>query len=173
MGDAAAQNLVMKKYDPELKSALYGIGKEIYRFAWDPDLDRIMPSSVSTCSIRGTCGWPDITCCEKNYLAAARFYMAEYAKAFDSWMRARQVPPPRRTVLCERFLSGFESRTRSLLFRYRRRREELIRFSPPIPAKYQFAEKGLFVMRSLQWQAEQLDVFRDLFIRFLNGGCKC
>jgi hypothetical protein len=76
-------------------------------------------------------------------------------------------------VLCERFLSGFESRTRALLFRYRRQREELIRFSPPIPAKYKFAEKGLFVMKSLQWQAEHLDLFRDLFICFVNGGDKC
>jgi hypothetical protein len=169
MGDAAAQNLVMKKYDSEMKSALYGIGKEIYRFAWDPDLDRIMPNSVSTCSIRGTCAWPDLSCTEKNFLDAAKFYMREYAKSFREWLIEREVPPARRTVLCERFLAGFESRTRALLFRYKRQREELIRFSPPIPAKYKFPEKGLFVMKSLQWQAEHLDISRDFFIRFMNG----
>ena len=169
MGDAAAQNLVMKKYDSEMKSALYGIGKEIYRFAWDPDLDRIMPNSVSTCSIRGTCAWPDLSCTEKNFLDAAKFYMREYAKFFREWLNEREVPPARRTVLCERFLAGFESRTRALLFRYKRQREELIRFSPPIPAKYKFPEKGLFVMKSLQWQAEHLDISRDFFIRFMNG----
>ena len=173
MGDAAAQNLVMKKYDSVRKSALYGIGKEIYRFAWDPELDRIMPGSVSTCSIRGTCAWPDLSCTEKNFREAARFYMKEYAVSFYEQLRRRNVSPARRTVLCEKFLSGFESRTRALLFRYRRQREELIRFSPPIPATYRFAEKGLFVMRSLQWQAEHLDVFRDLFIRFVNGAGKC
>ena len=173
MGDAAAQNLVMKKYDSELKSALFGIGKEIYRFAWDPDRDRIMPGSVSTCSIRGTCGWPDLTCSEKNFMAAARFYMREYAAAFSGFMRDREVPPARQTVLCERFLAGFECRTRSLLFRYRRQREELMRFSPPIPARYRFQEKGLFVMKSLAWQADNLDVFRDLFIRNMNGGGRC
>ena len=169
MGDAAAQNLVMKKYDSKLKSALYGIGKEIYRFAWDPDLDRIMPSSVSTCSIRGTCAWPDLSCTEKNFIEAARFYMCEYAKSFRDWLDERELPPARRTVLCERFLAGFESRTRALLFRYKRQREELICFSPPIPAKYRFAEKGLFVTKSLQWQAEHLDIYRDLFLRFMNG----
>lgn len=173
MGDAAAQNLVMKKYDSELKSALFGIGKEIYRFAWDPDRDRIMPGSVSTCSIRGTCGWPDLTCSEKNFMAAARFYMREYAAAFSGFMRDREVPPARQTVLGERFLAGFECRTRSLLFRYRRQREELMRFSPPIPARYRFQEKGLFVMKSLAWQADNLDVFRDLFIRNMNGGGRC
>ena len=173
MGDAAAQNLVMKKYDSELKSALFGIGKEIYRFAWDPDRDRIMPGSVSTCSIRGTCGWPDLTCSEKNFMAAARFYTREYAAAFSGFMRDREVPPARQTVLGERFLAGFECRTRSLLFRYRRQREELMRFSPPIPARYRFQEKGLFVMKSLAWQADNLDVFRDLFIRNMNGGGRC
>jgi hypothetical protein len=76
-------------------------------------------------------------------------------------------------VLGERFLSGFESRTRALLFRYRRQLEELARFSPPIPEKYNFRAKGLFVMKSLEWQSEHLDVFRDFFIRFLNGTGKC
>ena len=173
MGDAAAQNLAMKKYDAERKSALFGIGKEIYRFAWDPEKDRIMPNSVSTCSIRGTCGWPDLSCTEKNFMAAGRFYMREYAVAFLSFLRDRQVSAARRTVLCERFLAGFESRTRSLLFRYKRQREDLMRFSPPIPAHYRFMEKGLFVMKSLAWQAENLDIFRDFFIRNVNGGGKC
>jgi hypothetical protein len=95
--------------------------------------------------------------------------MREYAKSFREWLIEREVPPARRTVLCERFLAGFESRTRALLFRYKRQREELIRFSPPIPAKYKFPEKGLFVMKSLQWQAEHLDISRDFFIRFMNG----
>ena len=173
MGDAAAQNLVMKKYDAETKSALYGIGKEIYRFAWDSERDRIMPNSVSTCSIRGACAWPDLSCTEKNFRESARFYMKEYANAFVERLNKRNVPPARRTVLCERFLAGFESRTRALLFRYRRQREELIRFAPPIPAKYLFPEKGLFVMKSLQWQAENLDIYRDLFIRYVNGAKKC
>ena len=80
---------------------------------------------------------------------------------------------PSQTVLCERFLAGFESRTRSLLFRYRRQREDLMRFAPPIPARYRFQEKGMFVMKSLAWQADNLDIFRDLFIRNANGGGKC
>lgn len=169
MGDAAAQNLVMKKYDAKQKSALFGIGKEIYRFAWDPERDRILPSSVSTCSVRGSCGWPDRTCTEKNFRAAARFYMRAYAKTFMEWISEREISPARRTVLSERFLAGFESRTRSLTFRFTRQREDLIRFSPPIPAKYAFAERGRFVIKSLLWQAEHLDSFRDLFIRFVNG----
>lgn len=173
MGDAAAQNLMMKKYDAAKKSTLFGVGKEIYRFAWDPERDRIMPSSVSICSVRGSCGWPDRACTEKNFRAAARFYMRAYAKTFLEWTEERAITPARRTMLCERFLAGFESRTRSLAFRFARQREDMIRFSPPIPERYAFPERGRFVIKSLLWQAERLDVFRDLFLRFVNGRQPC
>ena len=173
MGDVAAQNLAMKKYDAAKKSALFGIGKEIYRFAWDPERDRILPSSVSICSVRGSCGWPDRACTEKNFRAAARFYMRAYAKTFLAWTKERDIPPTRRTVLCERFLAGFESRTRSLTFRFTRQREDLIRFSPPIPERYAFAERGRFVIKSLLWQAENMDVFRDLFLCSVNSRASC
>ncbi len=172
MGDAAAQNLMMKKYDAATKSALFGVGKEIYRFAWDPERDRIMPGSVSICSVRGSCGWPDRSCTEKNFGAAARFYMRSYAKTFMDWIRERDIQPARRTVLCERFLAGFESRTRSLTFRFTRQREDILRFAPPIPARYAFAERGRFVIKSLLWQSEHLDVFRDLFLRFVNSNSR-
>ena len=76
-------------------------------------------------------------------------------------------------MLCERFLAGFESRTRSLTFRFTRQREDLIRFSPPIPERYAFAERGRFVIKSLLWQAENMDVFRDLFLRFVNSRTSC
>ena len=173
MGDAAAQNLMMKKYDAAKKSALFGVGKEIYRFAWDPERDRILPSSVSICSVRGSCGWPDRACTEKNFRAAARFYLRAYAKTFRTWTKERDIPPARRTMLSERFLAGFESRTRSLTFRFSRQCEDLVRFAPPIPARYAFAERGRFVIKSLQWQAAHLDVFRDLFLRFVNSRPSC
>ena len=173
MGDAAAQNLMMKKYDAAAKSALFGIGKEIYRFAWDPESDRILPSSVSTCSVRGSCGWPDRSCTEKNFRAAARFYMRAYARTFMKWAKEQDVASARRTTLCERFLAGFESRTRSMAFRFMRQREELIRFSPPIPARFAFRERARFAIKSLLWQGEHLDVFRDLFLRFVNGHGPC
>ena len=106
-------------------------------------------------------------------MSAAKFYMREYADSFVRQIQECQISRSRKDELCERFLAGFESRTRALLFRYRRQREELIRFSPPIPAKYRFAEKGLFVMKSLQWQAEHLDLFRELFIDYAKGANKC
>lgn len=173
MGDAAAQNLVMKKYDEGSKSALFGVGKEIYRFTWDAELDRLMPGRVSTCSLRGTCGWPDISCTERNFKAAAKFYMLAYADAFLAFVRDREVTPARRTMLCERFLAGFESRTRAMSFRLTRYREELIRFSPPIPGRFSFTEKKEFLMRALMWQAANLDECRNLFIRFVNSRKPC
>jgi hypothetical protein len=173
MGDVAAQNMAMKKYDAAKRSALFGIGKEIYRFAWDPERERLMPGSVSTCSVRGSFGWPELACTERNFRAAARFYMLAYSETFLAYVRGHGLPPARRTVLCERFLAGFESRTRAMAFRLSRYREDLIRFSPPIPEVYRFAEKGGFAVKSLVWQAENLDACRDLFIRFVNSRKLC
>ena len=79
----------------------------------------------------------------------------------------------RRTVLCERFLAGFERRLRAIAFRLARYREDFIRFAPPIPARYRFPEKGAFVVRSLVWQAAHLDVCRDLFLRYVNSRKSC
>ena len=166
MGDAAAQNLVMKKYDAAKRSAIFGVGKEIYRFAWDPERDRLMPNTVSICSVRGGLGWPDCACTERNFRAVARFYMRAYAKTFREWIRERNLPSSRHEALRERFLAGFACRTRAFLFRFTRQREELLRFAPPIPARYAFAKKGAFFIKSLQWQAEHIDVFRALFTRF-------
>lgn len=173
MGDVAAQNLSMKKYDAAEKSALFGIGKEIYRFVWDAERDRLMPGVVSTCSLRGTCGWPDVACTERNFKAMMRFYMLAYAESFLHFVREREVTLARRTVLCERFLAGFESRTRAMAFRLSRYWEELVKFTPPIPARYGFVEKKAFFMKSLRWQASNLDICRDLFIRFVNSRKSC
>ena len=173
MGDAAAQNMAMKKYDPKKRTALFGIGKEIYRFAWDPERERLMPGAVSTCSVRGSFGWPELACSERNFRAAARFYMLAYSETFLAYMRGHGLPAARRTVLCERFLAGFESRTRAMAFRLSRYREDLIRFAPPIPAAFRFGEKSAFAVKSLVWQAENLDACRDLFIRFVNSRKLC
>ena len=53
------------------------------------------------------------------------------------------------------------------------RDSQFIRFAPPIPARYRFPEKGAFVVRSLLWQASNLDVCRDLFLRFVNSRKPC
>jgi len=140
---------------------------------WDAERDRLMPGAVSTCSLRGSCGWPDVACAERNFKASARFYMFAYAGTFLDFVREREVTPARRTVLCERFLAGFESRTRAMAFRLSRYWEELAKFSPPIPARYGFADKKAFLMRSLRWQAANLDICRDLFIRFVNSRKPC
>lgn len=173
MGDAAAQNMVMKKYDHELKSALYGIGKEIYRFAWNVDMGRVMPRSVYTCSLRGSCGWPDITCSEANFRKAAKFYIGEYAHAFAKWLEECKAVPSERLSLLAKFAEGFESRTKALAWRYTRQREELIKFSPPIPESFCFLEKGLFIMKSLLWQAAHLDEIRDEFVKLAGSSDRC
>ncbi len=173
MGDAAAQNMAMGKYDASAKSALYGVGKEIYRFSWDSERARLMPGRVSTCSLRGSCGWPDVSCTERNFRAAARFYMTEYAAAFLSFAHGRGVDGGRSDALRERFFAGFAERTRAMDFRLSHCWEELERFSPPMPARYGFAAKKAFFMGALRWQAANLGVCRNLFARAVDGGGKC
>jgi hypothetical protein len=72
-----------------------------------------------------------------------------------------------------KFSEGFESRTKALAWRYTRQREELIKFSPPIPASFCFLEKGLFIMKSLLWQAAHLDEIRDEFVKSAGSSERC
>ena len=73
MGDAAAQNMAMKKYDPETNSPLFGVGKEIYEFGYEIARERVIPQRVSTCSVRGSFGWPNLAHDEANLAALGNF----------------------------------------------------------------------------------------------------
>ena len=99
MGDAAAQNMAMKKYDPKTESPLYGVGKEIYEFEYDIIRQRVVPKSVATCSVRGSFGWPDISFSDENLLALANFYLGNFAHALKIYQKRHAVthrPQPRR-----------------------------------------------------------------------------
>ena len=162
MGDAAAQNLAMKKYDSATKSSLYGIGKEIYRFGYDIKAGRLMPQSVSCCSIRGSFGWPDLSQTERNLTALVQFYISTYAKTLAAFAAAHPVVPIE--VLAERFFAGFEFRSRAMEWQLTVQRDGFESFNPQLPRHYGFAEKWRFVLWSLERQVRRLGLLRHAFM---------
>ena len=161
MGDAAAQNMVMKKYDSASASPLYGVGKEIYEFEYDILRERVVPKKVSTCSIRGSFGWPSIEYTDENLAAIANFYLGHYAHALKAYQRCHQSVEM--SALAERFMSGFEFRTHAMEWQLSVMRDQFEAFAPDVLPRYDFARKWRFVMWSLERQERRLPLLRRLF----------
>ena len=166
MGDAAAQNMAMKKYDPASNTPLYGVGKEIYEFEYDIVHERVVPKKVSTCSIRGSFGWPSREYTEANLDAIARFYLGHYATALKAYQRQHPTVPL--ADLARRFMDGFEFRTHALEWQLSVMRDRFEPFAPDVPARYEFADTWRFVMWSLERQGRRLPALRRLFGEFLQ-----
>ena len=162
MGDAAAQNMAMKKYDPATKSPLYGIGKEIYEFEYDIMRECVVPKRVTTCSIRGSFGWPSLEYTDANLDAIADFYLGNFASALKKYGAEHPSVPVR--DLAAAFLGGFEYRTHSLCWQLSVMRDSFESFAPEMPPVYGFAEKWRFVMWSLDRQEGRLPSLKRLFL---------
>ena len=161
MGDAAAQNMAMKKYDPATQSPLYGVGKEIYEFEYDIIRQRVVPKSVATCSVRGSFGWPDLSFSDENLLALANFYLGNFAHALKIYQKRHAVTM---AEVAERFMDGFEYRTHALAWQLSVMREEFEGFRPSLPSVYDFERKWAFVMWSLERQERRMPILRRLFM---------
>ena len=161
MGDAAAQNMAMKKFDPVTESPLFGVGKEIYDFEYDLVREFVAPKRVSTCSIRGSFGWPSLEYTDANLDAIANFYFGHFAHA----VKAFQARHPSVTMaeVAERFMGGFEFRTHAMTWQLSVMRDEFEAFDPPVPPSYGFRKKWLFAMWSLERQDRRLAAFRRIF----------
>ena len=162
MGDAAAQNMAMKKYDPKTGTPLYGIGKEIYEFEYDILAGRVMPKRVSTCSIRGSFGWPDLTEDDDNLLNIANFYLGHYAHALKIYQRRHGVTM---AEVAERFMGGFEFRTHAMEWQLSVMRDRFEDFDPKLPSSFRFNARWRFVMWSLERQERRLPILRKLFFK--------
>ena len=161
MGDAAAQNMAMKKYDAATESPLYGVGKEIYEFEYDIIREKVVPKKVATCSIRGSFGWPSLAYTDENLDAIASYYLGHFAHALRLyWERHSTVS---RAEIAERFMSGFEFRTHAMAWQLSVMRDKFETFDPDVPARYGFAEKWKFVMWSLERQERRLPILRKRF----------
>jgi hypothetical protein len=166
MGDAAAQNMAMKKYDPASKSPLFGIGKEIYDFEYDLVSEIVAPKRVSTCSIRGSFGWPTLEYTEENLGRFTSFYLGHYAQALKDY--CRKHPSVAAVDIAERFLGGFEFRTREMAWKLSVMRDAFEAFDPPLPPKYAFRKKWRFVMWALDRQERRLPSLRKSFLNLFG-----
>ncbi len=162
MGDAAAQNMAMKKYDPETDSPLYGVGKEIYEFEYDIMLARIVPKKVSLCSIRGSLGWPSLDYDDENLSNLFNFYLAHYAHALKDYQRRHKVSM---NEVAERFMDGFEYRTHAMVWQLSVMRDKFEAFKPDLPAVYGFDKKWHFAMWALERQERRLSILRKMFFQ--------
>jgi hypothetical protein len=161
MGDAAAQNMAMKKFDPKTNSPLYGVGKEIYEFEYDIIRQRVVPKSVATCSIRGSFGWPDLSFTDENLHNLAAFYFTHFAHALKAFQKKHAVTIEE---VAERFMDGFEYRTHALAWQLSVMRDKFENFKPGLPGKFDFDRKWAFVMWSLERQERRISVFRRTFM---------
>ena len=161
MGDAAAQNLAMKKFDAATGTPLYGIGKEIYEFEYDLVREMVVPKRVSTCSVRGSFGWPDLSFTDANLDAIANFYLGYFAHAVKAY-RA-QHPCVTMTEVAERFMSGFEFRIHALEWQLSVLRDRFEAFRPDVPARFRFAAKWKFALWALERHDRRLPRLRRLF----------
>ncbi|MBO5905646.1 MAG: hypothetical protein J6Q84_04425 [Kiritimatiellae bacterium] len=162
MGDAAAQNMAMKKYDPQTNSPLYGVGKEIYEFEYDIMLGRIVPKKVSICSIRGSLGWPSLNYDDENLSRLFNFYLAHFAHALKDYQRRHKVSM---NEVAERFMDGFEYRTRAMVWQLSVMRDRFEAFKPDLPSVYGFDKKWHFAMWALDRQERRLSILRKMFFQ--------
>ena len=167
MGDAAAQNMAMKKYDLQTRSPLYGVGKEIYEFEYDIVRERVVPKRVSTCSIRGSFGWPSLDYTDDNLNAIGEFYIGHYATALKSY-RSRHPSVPM-GELAARFMDGFEFRTHAMAWQLSVMRDRFEAFDPDVPSRFDFARKWRFAMWALERQGRRLQLLRRLFVAKTAG----
>ncbi len=167
MGDAAAQNLAMKKYDPVSKSCVYGMGKEIYKFGYDIKTGRQMPMSVSCCSVRGVLGWPNLSFTDSNLSSIAHFYMKSYVKTLRAFHEKHPVVDLE--TLGERFFAGFDFRTRALEWQFTVQRDKFEMYNPNLQTRYGFMNKWRFALWSLERQARRIEMLKDVFFLHLKN----
>lgn len=162
MGDAAAQNMAMKKFDPETYSPLFGVGKEIYEFEYDIIAGRVVPKKVATCSVRGSFGWPCTDHTDENLTRVMSFYFAHYAHALKEYQKRHNATM---AEVAERFMAGFEFRTHAMEWQLSVMRDKLEDFRPGLSREYSFDRKWRFVMWSLERQERRLPILRKMFFR--------
>lgn len=164
IGDAAAQNMVMKKYDPATGEPVFGVGKEIYEFSYDIARHRHIPRAVSICSLRCSFGWDDLSTTDDNFAALTSYYLRHYAKALSAFAAKHTVSIE---VLADKFLDGFAARTEAMEWHRSVLADKFNSFQPKLPSQYAFDAKWRFAMWSLERQKRELPMISSLFKTFL------
>jgi len=163
LGDAAAQNLVMKKYVKKENSCRFGEGKEIFEFAHEIKSRRERPVRVGICSIRGALGWPDSAKTQENLGRVFDFYLTCYAQVLAKfWGKHRETVGFE--TLAKNFFDGFAFKTREMYQAYEVQREQFNAFDPKVRPHFEFKEKWQFALWALDCQEKRLDALREMFM---------
>ena len=165
MGDAAAQAMIMKKYDAKTETPLFG-EKEVYEFEYSVGEQRVAPRKVMMCSIRGSFGWPCLDRTDENIANIGSYYMGFFAHELKRFQAKHSVPM---MELAERFMEGFEYRTNATHWQLSIMRDKLENFHPGLPKYYDFDRKWQFILWSLERQERRLQVLRRKFLNKVSG----
>jgi hypothetical protein len=169
LGDAAAQNLVMKKYVKE-SGCRFGEGKEIFEFAHEIKSRRERPVRVGICSVRGALGWPDSSKTQENLDRAFDFYLTCYAEVLATFWREHRKTVEFET-LAKNFFDGFAFKTREMHQAYEVQREQFNAFDPKVRPHFEFREKWQFALWALDCQEKRLDALREMFMQKAMAAC--
>ena len=163
LGEAAAQNIVMKKYIESSKSPRFGRGKEIFNTGYNVKTGIEMPVSVMTCSIRGAFGWADTSFTEDNISKVFSFYLTNFAAVlYECWKEHQDTISL--TECSISFITGFESKTKEMYWNYMINRDAFDSFDPHLNRNYAFVKKWRFVLWALEQQHTQLDQLHKQFL---------
>ncbi len=164
LGEAAAQNAILKKYIPGSRTNRFGVGKEIIEFGYDMMRGRELPMKVWLCSVRGTLGWPSTERTEENLRFIAEYYAESFASVVVDFLEEHENTVSLSEVE-HAFVNGFAGRTREAYWNYNSQRELFDSFDPPLQAVYAFKEKFAFALWTLVQQHRRLRDFRNMLAR--------
>ncbi|MDA3927247.1 MAG: hypothetical protein PF904_21460 [Kiritimatiellae bacterium] len=163
LGNAAAQNLIMKKYITSTKSCRFGEGKEIFKMGFNAQTGTEVPESVSMCSMRGAIGWPDLSYTDENLDAASNCYLNKFASVLvDFHDEYQSIVSLKECADC--FMVGFDCKTKEIYWNYMVNKEAFDSFNPQLNRRYGFIKKWRFVLWALEQQHSRLELIHKLFI---------
>jgi len=169
LGNAAAQNLIMKKYITSTKSCRFGEGKEIFKMGFNAQSGTEVPESVSMCSMRGAIGWPDLSYTDENLNAASNCYLTTFARVIVDFHKEYQDIVSLKDC-AERFIGGFDCKTKEIYWNYMVNKEAFDNFNPQLNKRYGFVKKWRFVLWALEQQHSRLELIHKLFIHKVKIG---
>lgn len=167
-GAAAAQNLAVKKCVLQpAPTCRFGIGKEIFAFAYDPFMHRLMPEGVQVCSIRGAMGWPNLAQEGDNLREAHRFYLRVYATVLGEYWHAHAEACTLNECAAA-FFDGFERKIEAMYWNYCQHKANFDSFNPALRATYNFRAKLDFTLWALERAAKDLPALREHFMDYVR-----
>ena len=166
LGNAAAQNIAMKKYLVDKRSCRFGEGKEIFEIGYDYSSGRELPVKVRICSVRGALGWPNTSMSEGNLLKIYGFYLEQFAEVLVAFVGVCRNSVSLSECI-DVFLQGFEAKTREMYWRFVSNREAFESFNPMFAGNYSFGRKWRFALWALEKQQQDMELIRKQLLSYV------